>query len=52
MFVEHKANRLEFCQDFIGRLEIETEYFLDKVIRGAELKVFDYDSENTHRSAE
>ena len=38
--VEEKANRLEICQDFLGRLEIEPD-FMDKVITGDELWVFD-----------
>ena len=42
--VEQKANRLEICQDLLGRLEIEPN-FLDKVITGDELWVFDYDPE-------
>ena len=37
--VEQKANRLEICQDLLGRLEIEPE-FLDKVITGDESWVF------------
>jgi hypothetical protein len=31
--VEQNVNRLEICQDFQGRLEIEPD-FLDKVITG------------------
>ena len=38
--VEQKANRLEICQDLLGRLEIEPN-FLDKVITGDESWVFD-----------
>ena len=33
--VEQKANRLEICQDLLGRLKIEPN-FLDKVITGDE----------------
>jgi len=33
--MEQKANRLEFCQDLLGRLEIEPN-FLHKVIKGDE----------------
>ena len=33
--VEQKANRLEICQDLLGRLEIEPN-FLDQVITGDE----------------
>ena len=42
--VEQKANRLEICQDLLGRLEIEPN-FLHKVITGYETWVFDYDPE-------
>ena len=42
--VEQKTNRLEICQDLLGRLEIETD-FLDKVITADESWVFDYDPE-------
>ena len=42
--VEQKANRLEICQDLLGRLEIEPN-FLNKVITGDESWVFDYDPE-------
>jgi len=38
--VEQKVNRLEICQDLLGRLEIET-IFLDNVITGVESWVFD-----------
>jgi len=40
--VEQKANRLEICQDLLGRLEIEPD-FLDKIKTGDESRVFDYD---------
>jgi len=49
--VEQKANRMEICQDLLGRLEIEPN-FLDKVITGDELWVFDYDPETKRQSAE
>jgi len=49
--VEQIANRLEICQDLLGRLEIEPR-FLDKVITGDESWVFDYDPENKRQSAE
>ena len=39
--VEQKANRLEICQDLLGRLKTEPD-FLDKVIID-ESWVFDYD---------
>ena len=42
--VEQNANRLEICQDLLGRLEIEPN-FLHKVITGDESWVFDYDPE-------
>jgi len=49
--VEQKANRLEICQDLLGRLKIEPD-FLDKVITGAEYWVFDYNPETKWQSAE
>ena len=49
--VEQKANRLEICQDLLGRLEIEPDC-LDKVITGDESWVFDYDPETKRQSAE
>jgi hypothetical protein len=49
--VEQKANRLEICLDLLGSLEIEL-VFLDKVITGAEPRVFDYDPENKREIAE
>ena len=47
--VEQKANRLEICQDFLERLEIEPN-FLHKVITGDESWVFDYDPETKRKS--
>jgi len=47
--VEQKANRLEICQDLLGRLESEPD-FLDKVITGDESWVFDYDLETKRQS--
>jgi len=49
--VEQKANRLEICQDLLGRLEIEP-IFLDKVITGDESWVFNYGPETKQQSAE
>jgi hypothetical protein len=49
--VEQKVNRLEICQDLLGRLEIEPN-FLDKVITRDESCVFDYDPETNRQSAE
>ena len=49
--MEQKANRLEICQDLLGRLEIEPN-FLDKVITGDESYVFDYDPETKRQSEE
>jgi len=49
--VEQKANRLEICQDLVGRLEIEPDFF-DKVITGDESWVFNYDLKTKQRSAE
>ena len=49
--MEQKANRLEICQDLLGKLEIEPD-FLDKVITGDESWVFDYDPETKRQSAE
>jgi len=49
--VEQKANRLEICQDLLGRLEIEPD-FLDKVITGDETWEFDYDPETKWQSVE
>ena len=46
-----KLNRLEICQDLLGRLEIEPN-FLHKVITGDESWVFDYDSETKRQSEE
>jgi len=48
--VEQKANRLEICQDLLGRLEIESDV-LDKVITGDESWVFDHDLETKRQSA-
>jgi hypothetical protein len=42
--VEQKPNRLEICQDLLERLEIE-QNFLDKLIRGDESWVYEYDPE-------
>ena len=49
--VEQKANRLEICQDLLGRLEIEP-HFLHKVITGDKSWVFDYDPETKRQSEE
>jgi len=49
--VEQKVNRLEICQDLLGRLTIEPN-FLDKVITGDESWVFDYDPETKRQSEE
>jgi len=49
--VEQKANRLEICQDLLGRLEIEPN-FLHKIITGDEAWVFDYDPETKRPSEE
>jgi len=49
--VEQKANRLEICQNLLGRLEIETDFF-DKVITGDESWVFDYDFETKRQRVE
>ncbi len=49
--VEQKANRLEMCQDLLGRLKIEPN-FLDKVITGDESWVFDYGPETKRQSSE
>ena len=49
--VEQKANRLEICQDLLGRLEIEPN-FLHKVIMADESWVFDYDTETKRQSEE
>ena len=49
--VEQKANRLEICQDLLGRLEIEPN-FLHKVITGDESWVFDYNPETKRQSKE
>jgi len=49
--VEQKVNRLEICQDLLGRLEIEPN-FLDKVIAGDESWVFDYDPKTKRQSEE
>ena len=48
---EQKANRLEICQDLLGRLEIE-KIFLDILITGDESWVFDYDPETKRQSEE
>jgi len=45
-----KANRLEICQDFLGRLEIEPN-FLHKAITDLSW-VFDYDPETKRQSEE
>ena len=52
LFVEQEANRLEICQDLLGRLEIEPYFFLHKAITGDELWVFDYDPETKRQSEE
>ena len=44
-------NRLEICQDLLGRLEIEPK-FLYKVIIGDESWVFDYDPKTKQQSEE
>jgi len=49
--VEQNANRLEICQDMLGRLKIEPN-FLDKVITGDESWVFDYNPETKQQSEE
>jgi len=49
--VEQKANRLEICQDLLGRLEIEPN-FLHKVITGDESWAFDYDPDTKRQSEE
>jgi len=49
--VEQKANRLEICQDLLGRLKIEPN-FLHKVITGDESWVFDYDPKTKRQSEE
>jgi len=49
--VEQKANRLEICQDLLGRLQIESN-FLHEVITGDESWVFDYDPETKRQSEE
>jgi len=48
---QRKANRLEICQDLLGRLEIQPN-FLNKVITGDESRVFNYDPETKWQSAE
>ena len=49
--VGQKANRLEICQDLLGRLEIEPNFF-DKVITGDESWVLDYDHETKRQNEE
>ena len=49
--VVQKANRLEICQDLLGRLEIKPD-FLDKVITGDQSGVFNYDLKTKRQSAE
>jgi len=49
--VEQKANRLEICQDLLGRLEIEPN-FLHNVITGDESWVCDYNLETKRQSEE
>jgi len=49
--VEQKANRLEICQDLMGRLKFEP-HFLDKDITGDESWVFNYDPKTERQSAE
>jgi hypothetical protein len=44
-----KANRLEICQNLLGRLEIEPD-FLEKVITGDESWVHDYDPQTKRQS--
>jgi len=51
LLVEQKANRLEICEDLVGKLETEPD-FLDKVITRDELWVFDYDLETKRQIAE
>ena len=46
-----EPNRLEICQDLLGKLEIEPK-FLHNVIRGDESWVFDYDPETKRQSEE
>jgi len=49
--VGRKVNRLEICQDLLGRLEIELN-FLHKIITGDESWVFDYNPETKRQSEE
>jgi len=49
--VGQKANRLEICQDLLGRLEIEPHFF-DKIVTGEESWVFAYDPETKRQSEE
>jgi len=49
--VGQKANRLEICQDLLGRLEIEPN-FLHKIITGDESRMFDYNPETKWQSEE
>jgi len=49
--VEQKVNRLEICQNLLGRLEIEVD-FLDKVTTADESWVFDYDPKTKWQSVE
>ena len=47
--MKQKVNRLEICQDLLGRLKIEPN-FLNKVITGDESWLFDYDPETKRQS--
>ena len=47
--VEQKANRLEICQDLLGRLEIEPNFW-DKVITEDETWVFEYNPKTKQQS--
>ena len=49
--MEQNANRLEICQDLLGRLKIEPN-FLHKVITGDESWVFNYNPETKRQSEE
>jgi len=49
--VEQKVNRLEICQNLLGRL-VNEPHILDEVITGGESWVFDYDPKAKRQSAE
>jgi hypothetical protein len=49
--VEQKVNRLEICQDLLGRLEIEPDY-LDKITTKEESWVFVFDPETKWQGVE